>query len=155
MGAFVAPGYSFSIHGGTRGSNHVSLTLSVRGRAAVDENFAYADGVRRRNRGLTRRWMSPFAVPTDCAPRALRRREGGVTELTLKYLGATPAVVEVQGKRQCVCTCNVAPAKPSFCRHKNGKLGKEVSILVNGEAHVAIHTIVKADCPGALSVTSR
>ena len=69
--------------------------------------------------------------------------KGGVTELTLKNNGPEATITVVQKNGDTVFDA-VVPANGTFSfigTGKEGKLGTEITILVDGDEHVKIHTI--------------
>jgi hypothetical protein len=87
----------------------------------------------------------PVATPTATAsPVPCGECRGGVTDLTLRYVGATAdAHVQVlQKKDQVVFDGTVQPGETfTFSgTEKDGKLGTEITIRVDGEVNTTLHT---------------
>jgi len=81
--------------------------------------------------------------------------KGGVTQLTLKYNGSTSAHVEVVQKNGDVVFADTVDPGEEFTfsgTEKDDKLGKEISIFVDGDLNTKIHTSCsKSIGPGLIS----
>ena len=81
----------------------------------------------------------PPLLPGPCGP-----CRGGVTYLTLRYVGITPsAYVQVAGKKGGLLFSGIVQPGETFSfvgRGKHGKLDKEILIVVNGRVSSHIHT---------------
>jgi hypothetical protein len=69
--------------------------------------------------------------------------KGKITELTLRYTGATSAFVEVVQKKDGVIfgdTVEPDEELTFFCADDKGTMGTEITLLVDGAEHTAIHT---------------
>jgi hypothetical protein len=80
----------------------------------------------------------------DCDTRAVRRMSRGVTELTLRYTGtAADAHVQVLQKKGDVVFDGVVQPGETFTFRgidKDGKLGTEITIAIDGRVNTALHT---------------
>ena len=78
-------------------------------------------------------------------PEPCKQCDGGVTSLTLKYLGSVAAniVVKEGGKKANIIFEAVVPAGGTFSfdgTKKDGKLGAEIKLFVDGVENAKIHT---------------
>jgi len=87
----------------------------------------------------------PTAMPTLTATTApCGECRGGVTELTLRYNGATAdAHVQVLQKKGEVAFDGIVQPGETFTFNgidKDGKLGTEITITINGQVNTTLHT---------------